>query len=159
MLYIGNQKYILQRIHNELDSSLTDDDDVLRGNTAKVYRYAIKIGKPIGVREVQRVLKLSSPRLASYHLEKLEEAGMLKQTSEGFIVDRVVLENFVRLRRLLIPRYFVYFMAFATATAFQLILFRPSELTREYVFATIMLLAADACFAYETVTTLLRKRI
>lgn len=138
---------------------MRDEDDVLRGNTAKVYRYAIKIGKPIGVREVQRALKLSSPRLASYHLEKLEEAGLLKQTSDGFIVDKVVLENFVRLRRLLIPRYFVYFVFFATATVFQVILFRPSVLTREYLFATIMLLAAVACFAYETVTALLKKRI
>jgi DNA-binding transcriptional ArsR family regulator len=138
---------------------LTDEDDVLRGNTARVYRYAIKIGKPIGVREVQRALKLSSPRLASYHLEKLEEAGLLKKTPDGFVVDRLVLENFVRLRRLLIPRYFVYFMVFATAATFQVILFRPSVLTREYLFATIMLLLAAACFAYETVTTLLKKRI
>lgn len=138
---------------------MTDEDDVLRGNTARVYRYAIKIGKPIGVREVQRALKLSSPRLASYHLEKLEEAGLLKQTPDGFVVDKLVLENFVRLRRLLIPRYFVYFMVFATAATFQVILFRPSILTREYLFATIMLLVAVACFAYETVTTLLKKRI
>ena len=138
---------------------MTDEDDVLRGNTARIYRYAIKIGKPIGVREVQRALKLSSPRLASYHLEKLEEAGLLKQTPDGFVVDRLVLENFVRLRRLLIPRYFVYFMVFATAATFQVILFRPSGLTREYLFATIMLLVAAACFAYETVTTLLKKRI
>jgi DNA-binding transcriptional ArsR family regulator len=111
------------------------------------------------VREVQRALKLSSPRLASYHLEKLEEAGLLKKTPDGFVVDRLVLENFVRLRRLLIPRYFVYFMVFATAATFQVILFRPSVLTREYLFATIMLLLAAACFAYETVTTLLKKRI
>ena len=138
---------------------MTDEDDVLRGNTARIYRYAIKIGKPIGVREVQRALKLSSPRLASYHLEKLEEAGLLKKTPDGFVVDRLVLENFVRLRRLLIPRYFVYFMVFATAATFQVILFRPSVLTREYLFATMMLFVAAACFAYETVTTLLKKRI
>jgi DNA-binding transcriptional ArsR family regulator len=138
---------------------LTDEDDVLRGNTARVYRYAIKIGEPIGVREVQRALKLSSPRLASYHLEKLEEAGLLKKTPDGFVVDKLVLENFVRLRRLLIPRYFVYFMVFATAAIFQVILFRPSVLTREYLFATMMLFVAAACFAYETVTTLLKKRI
>jgi DNA-binding transcriptional ArsR family regulator len=138
---------------------VTEDDDVLRGNTARVYRYAIKIGKPIGVREVQKALKLSSPRLASYHLEKLEEAGLVKRAPDGFIVDRLVLENFVRLRKLLVPRYFVYFMIFATAAAFQVVLFRPSVLTQEYAFATIMLLAAAACFAYETMTTLLKKKI
>jgi DNA-binding transcriptional ArsR family regulator len=136
-----------------------NEKDVLTGNTAQVYRYAIKMGKPIGVREVQRALKLSSPTLASYHLEKLEGAGLLKQTSEGYIVDKLILENFVRLRRLLLPKYLFYFAIFATAVMFQLFIFRPSELTREYVFATIMLIVAAACFGYETVVTLLKKKI
>jgi DNA-binding transcriptional ArsR family regulator len=138
---------------------LKNEHDVLRGNTAQVYRYAIKMRKPIGVREVQKALKLSSPRLASYHLEKLEEAGLLKQTPEGYIVDKLVLENFVRLRQLLLPKYLFYFAFFAATVIFQVILFRPSELTGEYLFATTMLLVAAAYFGYETVTTLRKKKI
>jgi len=138
---------------------LKNEHDVLRGNTAQVYRYAIKMRKPIGVREVQKALKLSSPRLASYHLEKLEEAGLLKQTPEGYIVDKLVLENFVRLRQLLLPKYLFYFAFFAATVIFQVILFRPSELTGEYLFATTMLLVAAAYFGYETVTTLRKKII
>lgn len=138
---------------------MTSEHDVLRGNTAQVYRYAVKMGKPIGVREVQRALKLSSPRLASYHLEKLEEAGLLRQTPDGYIVDKLVLENFLRLQRLLVPKYFFYFMFFVAATVFQVILFRPSELSREYLFATTMLLIVAAYFGYETVTTMRKKKI
>jgi DNA-binding transcriptional ArsR family regulator len=138
---------------------LTSEHDVLRGNTAKVYRYALKMGKPIGVREVQRALKLSSPRLASYHLERLEEVGLLKQTSEGYIVDKLVLENFLRLQRLLVPKYLFYFVFFVAATVFQVILFRPLELTREYLYATTMLLIVAAYFGYETVTTVRKKKI
>ena len=135
------------------------EHDVLTGNTAQVYRYAIKMGKPVGVREVQKALNLSSPRLASYHLEKLEEAGLLKQTRDGFIVDRLVLENFVRVYRLLVPKYFIYFTFFAAAMLFQVILFTPFEMTREYLFATAILTIATAYFGYETVATLLRKEI
>lgn len=124
-----------------------------------MYRYAIKMGKPVGVREVQKALNLSSPRLASYHLEKLEEAGLLKQTSEGFVVDRMVLENFVSFHRLLIPKYFLYFTFFAAAMVFQVILFKPSEMTSEYLFATTILVIATAYFGYETVTTFLKKEI
>jgi DNA-binding transcriptional ArsR family regulator len=124
-----------------------------------VYKYAIKQRKPIGVREVQRALKLSSPTLAAYHLDKLEEAGLLKQTPDGYIVEKLVLENFVRLRQLLLPKYLFYFAVFATAVIFQISLFRPSQLTREYLFSTSMLLVAAAYFAYETVTTLLKKKI
>jgi DNA-binding transcriptional ArsR family regulator len=136
-----------------------DEHDVLTGNTAQVYKYAIKQRKPIGVREVQRALKLSSPTLAAYHLDKLEEAGLLKQTPDGYIVEKLVLENFVRLRQLLLPKYLFYFAVFATAVIFQISLFRPSQLTREYLFSTSMLLVAAAYFAYETVTTLLKKKI
>ncbi|MGA3192342.1 MAG: ArsR family transcriptional regulator [Candidatus Bathyarchaeia archaeon] len=138
---------------------MRDENDVLTGNTAKVYRYAIKQRKPVGVREVQRALKLSSPTLAAYHLDKLEEAGLLKQTSDGYIVEKLVLENFVRLRQLLLPKYLFYFAVFASAVLFQTTLFRPSQLTREYLFSTSMLALAAAYFAYETIMTILKKRI
>lgn len=117
------------------------------------------MGKPVGVREVQKALNLSSPRLASYHLEKLEEAGLLKQTSQGFIVDKLVLENFVRLYRLLVPKYFLYFAFFAAAMLFQVILFKPFEITRDYLFSTTILAIATAYFGYETVVTFLKKEI
>jgi DNA-binding transcriptional ArsR family regulator len=136
-----------------------DERDVLTGNTAQVYRYAIKKGKPIGVREVQRALKLSSPTLAAYHLDKLEDAGLLKQTPDGYIVEKLVLENFVRLRQLLLPKYLFYFAVFATALLFQIILFRPYQLTREYLFSTSMLGLAAAYFAYETVITVRKRRM
>jgi DNA-binding transcriptional ArsR family regulator len=134
---------------------LTDEQDVLRGNTAQVYRYAIRMGKPVGVREVQKALNMSSPRLASYHLEKLEEAGLLKQTPEGFIVNKLVLEDFIKFFRFLIPKYSLYFAFFAVAMVFQVILFKPSEITREYLFATTILVIATAYFGYETVITYL----
>jgi DNA-binding transcriptional ArsR family regulator len=136
-----------------------DEHDVLTGNTAQIYRYAIKQRKPIGVREVQRALKLSSPTLAAYHLDKLEEAGLLKQTPDGDVVEKLVLENFVRLRQLLLPKYLFYFAIFATAVLFQIILFRPLQLTREFLFSTSMLVLAAAYFAYETIVTVLKRRI
>lgn len=138
---------------------MKNEHDVLTGNTAQVYKYAIKSGKPIGIREVQRALKLSSPTLASYHLTKLEDAGLLKQTPDGYIVERLVLENFIRLRKLLLPKYLFYFVVFATTVMFQVILFRPAELTREYVFATTMLSVAAAYFGYETIVTMRKRRI
>jgi hypothetical protein len=144
---------------SEVADDVKDDHGVLTGNTAEVYRYAIKQRKPVGVREVQRALKLSSPTLAAYHLDKLEEAGLLKQTSAGYVVEKLVLENFVRLRQLLLPKYLFYLAVFFTAVVFQATLFRPPQLTREYVFSTSMLVLATAYFAYETVMTTLKKRI
>lgn len=83
----------------------------------------------------------------------------MKQTPDGYVVERLVLENFVRLRKLLLPKYLFYFAVFVTALAFQITLFRPVQLTREYLFSTSMLVLAVAYFAYETMMTILKKKI
>jgi hypothetical protein len=67
----------------------------------------------VGVREVWRALKLSSPSLAQYHINKLLELNMLKQSRDGkYAVDEKeqveTLRNFVLLRGRLIPRLVFY---------------------------------------------------
>ena len=57
---------------------MSESKDVLRGLTLKVYRFILKHDGPVGIREVQRALNLSSPTLALYHIDKLEEAGLVK---------------------------------------------------------------------------------
>jgi len=135
----------------------TDAEDVLRGKTLDVYRYVLKNRKATGVREVQRSLGLSSPRLAFYHLNKLEETGFLKKTVEGYVVDRVFLLNSIRFRRLLIPRYTFYTIFFLTAIVIQLTIFRPAILRPEYIFGLAVGLAAAIGFLYETIRIILKK--
>jgi len=129
---------------------LNDSEDVLRGVTLQVYRYVLKNGKPTGIREVQNSLKLSSPRLAFYHLNKLEEVGLVKKTPEGYVTDRVVMHDSVRLRRVLVPRQFFYALFFATMLVFQLTLFRPDSVSRYYTFALLGTSAALMLSIYET---------
>ena len=125
----------------------------------EVYKYVLKNGKPTGVREVQRSLKLSSPRLAFYHLEKLEEAGLVKKNPEGYMVDRVVMRDSIRLKSLLIPRSFFYTVFFTTIIILELIVFRPTTVSKYYLFAIIAISAAIISHLYETIRTLLRKSI
>jgi predicted transcriptional regulator len=81
---------------------VSEQKDVLRGLTLKVYKFVLRSDRPVGIREVQRALGLSSPTLALYHLNKLEEAGLIKKEANGYIADRVILENLFRFRRILI---------------------------------------------------------
>jgi len=134
------------------------DEDVLRGKTLRVYRYLLKKGKPVGVREVQRALKFSSPRLAFYHLNKLEETGFLKKTVDGYVVERVFLQQSVRLRGLLVPRYFFYSVFLITAVIIQLTVFRPSMLRVDYVFGLAVISAAVIFFLYEALKIVARAR-
>ncbi len=86
----------------------------LRGKAWQVYWFLLKNGNAAGVREVQRALHFSSPSIAFHHLEQLRELGLVqKENVSGryMLVGEVkigVLRHFVKLGRLLFPRYFFY---------------------------------------------------
>jgi len=128
-------------------------EDLLKGTTLKVYRFLLKSGKPVGVREVQRALRLSSPSLAAYHLSKLEEAGLLRREKGNYSVDKVFLKGMVKIRRFLIPRYLFYSVSAISALIVELTLLRPTVLTRSYFFSTIVTFIFAIAFCYETAKT------
>jgi DNA-binding transcriptional ArsR family regulator len=133
-----------------------DSKEVLKGTTLEVYRFLLKSSKPVGTRELQRALNLSSPSVATYHLSKLEDAGILKREGGGFTVSKYLLENSVKLNRFLIPRYFFYAVFAITVLAVELTLMKPTLLTREYLFSVLATGILALFCSYETVKTWLR---
>jgi len=133
-----------------------DSKEVLRGTTLEVYRFLLKSNKPVGTRELQRALNLSSPSVATYHLSKLEDAGLLKREGGGFTVSKFLLENSVKVNRFLIPRFLFYAIFAFAALAVELTLMMPALLTREYVFSVLVTGILALFCAYETVKTWLR---
>ena len=133
-----------------------ESKEVLRGTTLEVYRFLLKSNKPVGTRELQRALNMSSPSVATYHLSKLEDAGILKREGGGFTVSKYLLENSVKVNRFLIPRYFFYAVFAITVLAVELTLMRPVLLTREYLFSVIATGVLALFCSYETVKTWLR---
>ena len=100
-------------------SRLTGNDETqleyaLRGKAWRVYWFLLKNGSPVGVREVQRALHFSSPSIAFHHLEQLRELGLVQKQEIGghySLVGEVkigVLRHYVKLGKLLFPRYFFY---------------------------------------------------
>jgi hypothetical protein len=92
----------------------TELEYALRGKAWRVYWLLLKEGKPVGVREVQRSLHFSSPSIAFHHLEQLRELGLVQKQEIGghySLVGEVkigVLRHYVKLGKLLFPRYFFY---------------------------------------------------
>lgn len=125
-------------------------DDVLKGSTLEVYRFLLKSGKPVGTREIQRALNLSSPSLAAYHLTKLEEAGLLKKENGNYAINKVVLEDCVKVSRFLIPRFLFYAIFAVLLVVTELTLLRPTIITSFYFFATVGTLICALAFCYET---------
>ena len=133
-----------------------ESKEVLRGTTLEVYRFLLKSSKPVGVRELQRALNLSSSSVATYHLSKLEDAGLLKRQDGGFSVDKFLLENSVKISRFLIPRYFFYSVFAIAVLLVELTILRPTVFYREYVFSLVATVILIFFFLYETVKTWLR---
>ena len=83
----------------------------LKGNTLRVYVYALKKGK-VGVREVQRALLMSNPSLAQYHLSKLKDLGLVSESNGEYeIINEVkvdVMRDFLRVGTLIVPRFIFY---------------------------------------------------
>jgi len=128
----------------------------LDGKTLRVYKYMVLHGRPVGVRELQRELGLSSPSVAFYHLGKLERLGLVEKTADNkYVVKKLVktdtLDFIVKLGRLAIPRYAFYTAFFAGLAALYLIAFAPPELTEEYLLGLVAAVAAAAVSCYETI--------
>jgi repressor of nif and glnA expression len=133
---------------------MSEKRDVLRGLALKIYRFILKNDKPVGIREVQRALNLSSPTLALYHMNKLEEAGLIKKEANGYVADRIILENVIRLRRILIPRNFFYTIFLITSLVMLAVFLRPPTISREYIFSLAVISIAAATSVYETIKVL-----
>jgi predicted DNA-binding transcriptional regulator len=132
-------------------------DDSLKGTTLRVYRYMLKNGKPLGITDIQKALGLSSPSVAQYHIQKLLRLGLVREEQPGYVVDKVVFENVIRIRRVSIPIQTAYVAFFGAALFILLVFLRPATIDSVYFFALVVNLAALAIALYETVKT--RRRI
>lgn len=131
--------------------SSDEQSDVLKDLTLKVYHLLLKEDRPLSIRAVQRKLELSSPSLAFYHLNKLENVGLIRQTPNGYVVDSVLLGDLVRLKRMFIPRFVFYVGFFLFVLIVELTIYKPAQPTPEYVFHVLVSLSATLLFIYESI--------
>ncbi|MCW3983633.1 MAG: winged helix-turn-helix domain-containing protein [Candidatus Bathyarchaeota archaeon] len=128
-----------------------ESSDVLKGTALDIYRLLLRSRKSLGIREIQRALKLSSPSVAQYHISKLEHAGLLKKESGNYTVDKLILENCVKISRFLIPRYLLYLSFAITILLIELTFLRPLVFNGEYFFYVSVTAIAVLVFLYETI--------
>jgi hypothetical protein len=138
--------------------SSDEQSDVLKDLTLKVYHLLLKEGKPLSIRAVQRKLNLSSPSLASYHLNKLEDVGLVRQTPNGYVVDSVLLGDLIRIKSMFIPRFVFYACFFFFVLMVELTIYKPPQPTTEYVFHVLVSLLATLLFIHESIRIWSRER-
>lgn len=125
----------------------------LRGNTLRTYLQVLKHG-PCELRDVQHRLALSTPSLAAYHLNKLVEAGYVRQDDHGRYVasnDAVgeVLAGYSKIGTTIVPQLSFFAVLFSI-----LIGFFSFEVWTAHVYSQYLILASFASALtlwYETI--------
>lgn len=131
-------------------------DYKLRGKAWKVYWLLLKTGRPMSVREVEKALRFSSPSVAHHHLEQLINIGLVEKQEIGgnyALVSEVkigVLRHFIKLGRLMFPRYFFYALFSSAFYATYLTLFLEN-LTRGSLFIIAFGAIVSVVFWYEAI--------
>ncbi|MFB0522758.1 MAG: hypothetical protein ACETV1_03235 [Candidatus Bathyarchaeia archaeon] len=126
----------------------------LKGNTLRAY-WALLNSEDgvIGVRELQRRLGFSSPALATYHLNKLEELELVaKERGDYRLIREVkvgVLKQFIKLGTFLLPRYVLYATMFTMLLVF--LLTQLKELNFYSTFALMLGILGTTILWYETI--------
>lgn len=126
----------------------------LKGKAWKVYWLLLKKGRPMSVREVEKALRFSSPSVAQHHLEQLRQMGLVQKEKTGgnyILVSEVkigVLKHFVKLGRLMFPRYFFYAI-FSSTFYIAYITLLMQDLTRENLFILSFGAIVTLIFWYE----------
>jgi hypothetical protein len=146
----GAVVYGLQLASPDRDDNATPNKVALSGTTLKVYRFMYRQGGPVGVHEVQRAMNLQSASTAHYQIRKLVDLGLVKEASGGYVVDKILFENMIRIGRSLIPIQATFAAFFGTTLIVLLTLLRPASIYGVYVFAVLINSAALGIFAYQT---------
>ena len=134
----------------------TEFDYKLRGKAWNVYWLLLKNGHPMSVREVEKALRFSSPSVAQHHLEQLRQIGLVKKENVGgnySLVSEVkigVLRHFIKLGRLVFPRYFFYAL-FSSAFYITYLTMFLENFTRENLFIISFGAIVSVIFWYEAI--------
>jgi DNA-binding transcriptional ArsR family regulator len=125
----------------------------LKGTTLRVYWHLLRSGEPTTIRHLQRDLGFSSPSVASYHLEKLMDMGLVQKVRGDYELKKTVsleaMSSFVRISHLMIPRY-VFYTTFFLTLLIVFIFGYASSLSLQGVFALVFGVSGLIITGYET---------
>jgi len=124
--------------------------ETLTGTRLTVYRFILTRNKRVGVRAIAKELNLSSPSVAQHHLTHLEEMGLIKREWGGYVINKIVLQNRVKINRFLIPRTLLYLL-FSIGALIVELSFYPTVLFHTYITALIIKATIITFFTYETI--------
>ncbi len=82
----------------------------LNATTFQTYVYLVKVGKPVGPRDLMRGANLSSPSVAYRNLQKLMDLGLVVKDEYGNYVvkEKMGMNGYVWVGKTLIPSFAIF---------------------------------------------------
>lgn len=143
----------------------SSDSQELEGTTLNVYSLIVKKGKPVGPREIMRGLNLSSPSVAYWHLQKLENSGLLQKsvTGEYVVKEKTSISGHIWIGKSLVPRLIFYSLFFSGFVFFEVVIlmvqFFSDTLTLSLPLVYLLITNIIALVLFLSEGLLLRKKI
>ncbi|MGA2681666.1 MAG: hypothetical protein ABSF44_07695 [Candidatus Bathyarchaeia archaeon] len=87
-----------------------EQNEGLNASTFQTYMYLVKVGKPVGPRDVMRGASLSSPSVAYRNLQKLVDLGLvIKDEYSNYVVkEKVNMRGYMWVGKTLMPSFVIF---------------------------------------------------
>ena len=91
-----------------------EPNEDLNASTFQTYMYLVKVGKPVGPRDVMRGADLSSPSVAYRNLQKLVDIGLvIKDEYSNYVVkEKVKMRGYMWFGKTLVPTFIIFGFVF-----------------------------------------------
>lgn len=106
---------------------LTETEQELNATTFQTYVYLVKVGKPVGPRDVMRGANLSSPSVAYRNLQKLMDLGLVVKDAYGNYVakEKMGMKGYVWIGKTLIPTFALFGFIFIGILIAEIVVLLP----------------------------------
>ncbi len=126
----------------------------LHGKALGIYSLLLTSDRPLGIREVQRRLGLSSPSLVLHHIERMHAEDLVRRDEHGnYYVSRKIksgiLGYYYLLGNRLVHRFHLY-LVFFTSFLVSVLLLYPLSVDISYILLLIVISSALTIVVYET---------
>jgi hypothetical protein len=102
-------------------------EDELNATTFQTYVYLVKVGKPVGPRDVMRGANLSSPSVAYRNLQKLMDLGLVVKDAYGNYVvkEKTGMKGYVWVGKTLVPSFAIFGFIFVGVLITEIVVLLP----------------------------------
>jgi hypothetical protein len=110
-----------------LGLTLAETEQELNATTFQTYVYLVKVGKPVGPRDVMRGANLSSPSVAYRNLQKLMDLGLVIKDAYGNYVvkEKTGMKGYVWIGKNLVPSFAIFGFVFLGVLIAEVVVLLP----------------------------------